>query len=134
MPSLNKVLLMGHLGHDPELRHMPSGQPVANFNIATTEKWKGKDGQTGEKTEWHRIIVFGKIAESCKKYLAKGRAVYVEGKIQTREWEDKEGAKRRATEIIAQTVQFIGGQGGKKDSAEPNEEKSLTEVAEEIFS
>lgn len=112
MASINKVILIGNLGNDPEVRYLPSGQPVANFNIATTEKWTGKDGNPGEKTEWHRIVVFGKQAENCKEYLKKGRQVYVEGRIQTREWDDKEGQKRRTTEIIANTVQFLGSGGG----------------------
>ena len=120
MPSLNRVTLMGHLGHDPELKFMPSGQAVANFSLATTEKWKGKDGKPGEKTEWHRIVVFGKTAENCKQYLAKGRAVYIEGKIQTREWEGKDGEKKKTTEIIAHAVQFLGSStGGKKDGSKP---------------
>lgn len=111
MASINKVILIGNLGSDPEVRYLPSGQPVANFNIATTEKWMGKDGNPGEKTEWHRIVVFGKQAENCKEYLKKGRQVYVEGRLQTREWQDKEGQKRKTTEIIAQTIQFLGSRG-----------------------
>jgi single-strand DNA-binding protein len=112
MASINKVILIGNLGSDPEVRFLPSGQPVANFNIATTERWSGKDGNPGEKTEWHRIVVFGKQAENCKEYLRKGRQVYIEGRLQTREWQNKEGQKQRTTEIIAQTVQFLGGPGG----------------------
>ena len=111
MASINKVILIGNLGSDPEVRYLPSGGAVGNFNIATTEKWKGKDGNAGEKTEWHRIVVFGKQAENCKEYLKKGRQVYVEGRLQTREWQDKEGQKRKTTEIIALTVQFLGGGG-----------------------
>lgn len=112
MASVNKVILVGNLGSDPEVRFLPSGQPVGNFNIATTEKWSGKDGNPGERTEWHRIVVFGKLAELCKEYLKKGRSVYVEGRLQTREWQDKEGQKRKTTEIIAQTIQFLGSPGG----------------------
>jgi single-strand DNA-binding protein len=111
MASVNKVILVGNLGSDPEVRFLPSGQAVGNFNIATTEKWAGKDGNPGEKTEWHRIVVFGKQAENCKEYLKKGRQVYVEGRLQTREWDDKEGQKRKTTEIVANTVQFLGGGG-----------------------
>ncbi len=113
MASINKVILIGNLGNDPEVRYLPSGQPVANFNIATTEKWTGKDGNPGEKTEWHRIVVFGKQAENCKEYLKKGRQVYVEGRLQTREWDNKEGQKQRTTEIIANTVQFLGSGSGR---------------------
>jgi len=112
MAAINKVILIGNLGSDPEVRFLPSGQPVANFNIATTEKWTGKDGSPGERTEWHRIVVFGKQAENCKEYLKKGRQVYVEGRLQTREWQNKEGQKQRTTEVIAQTVQFLGTGGG----------------------
>ena len=109
--SLNKVMLIGHLGSDPELRYTQGGQPVANFNLATNEKWT-KDGKTQEKTEWHKDVVWGKMAETCEKYLKKGRQAYIEGKLQTREWEDKDGQKRYTTEVVAMTVQFIGGEGG----------------------
>ena len=109
--SLNKVMLIGHLGSDPELRYTQGGQPVANFNLATNEKWT-KDGKTQEKTEWHKVVVWGKMAETCEKYLKKGRQAYIEGKLQTREWEDKDGQKRYTTEVVAMTVQFIGGESG----------------------
>lgn len=104
MASLNKVILIGNLGADPEVRYTGSGQPVANFNIATTEKWQG-----GERTEWHKVVVFGKQAENCKEYLSKGRQVYVEGRLQTRQWDDKNGNKRYTTEVIALRVLFLGG-------------------------
>lgn len=112
MASINKVILIGNLGSDPEVRYLPSGAAVANFNIATTERWSGKDGQPGERTEWHRIVVFGKQAENCKEYLRKGRQVYIEGRLQTREWQNKEGQKQRTTEVVANLVQFLGGPGG----------------------
>jgi single-strand DNA-binding protein len=112
MASVNKVILVGNLGRDPELRYIQSGQAVANFSLATNEKWKDKDGNNQERTEWHRIVVWGKSAENCAQYLQKGRSVYIEGKLQTREWEDKEGSKRSTTEIVAQAVQFLGGRGG----------------------
>jgi len=112
MASVNKVILVGNLGRDPELRYIQSGQAVANFSVATNEKWKDKDGNNQERTEWHRIVVWGKSAENCAQYLQKGRSVYIEGKLQTREWEDREGAKRSTTEIVAQAVQFLGGRGG----------------------
>lgn len=125
MASVNKVILVGNLGSDPEVRYLPSGQPVANFNIATTERWTGKDGNPGEKTEWHRIVVFGKQAENCKEYLKKGRQVYVEGRLQTREWNDKEGNKRTTTEIVAQVVQFLGsGPGKARESEQPAVEEA----------
>lgn len=103
MASLNKVTLIGNLGADPEVRYTGSGQTVANFSIATTEKWQG-----GEKTEWHRVVVFGKQAETCKEYLSKGRQVYIEGRLQTRQWDDKTGNKRYTTEVITQRVLFLG--------------------------
>lgn len=112
MASLNKAILIGNLGKDPEMRYTPSGAAVCNFSIATTERWKNKDnGQLEEKTEWHNIVVWGKQAENCKEYLAKGRMVYIEGRLQTRSWEDKEGHKRYTTEVIAQTVQFLSPRG-----------------------
>ena len=125
MASINKVILIGNLGSDPEVRFLPSGSAVGNFNIATTEKWTGKDGQPGEKTEWHRIVVFGKQAENCKQYLQKGRQVYIEGRLQTREWDDKEGQKKKTTEIIAQTVQFLGSGGGGRDRAPVTQESDF---------
>jgi len=109
MASLNKVFLIGNLGADPELRYTANGNAVANFRIATTEKWKDRDDQMQERTEWHRIVVWGKTAEHCGEYLRKGRSVHVEGKIQTREWEDKEGNKRWTTEVVADRVTFLGG-------------------------
>lgn len=113
MASVNKVILVGNLGRDPELRYTPGGQPVANFSIATHESWNKKDGSgKEERTEWHRIVAWGRTAELCAQYLAKGRTVYIEGRLQTREWENKEGQKQRTTEVIAISVQFIGGGGG----------------------
>ena len=112
MASVNKVILVGNLGRDPEVRYTQSGQAVANFTLATTERFSNRDGDRQERTEWHRIVAWGRTAELCAQYLAKGRSVYIEGRLQTREWEDKEGQKRRTTEITAQTVQFLGGRGG----------------------
>ncbi len=112
MASVNKVILVGNLGRDPELRYTQSGQAVANFTLATNEKWKDKEGASQERTEWHRIVVWGKSAENCAQYLQKGRSVYIEGRLQTREWEDNSGNTRTTTEVTAQTVQFLGGRGG----------------------
>ncbi len=105
--GVNKVMLIGNLGNDPEMRVTPSGQTVANFRIATNESWTDKSGAKQERTEWHRIVVWGKQAENCGKYLKKGRRAYVEGRLQTREWNDKEGKKNWTTEIVAQSVQFL---------------------------
>ena len=112
MASVNKVILIGNLGRDPELRYTQSGSAVANFTLATNEKWRDKDGNNQERTEWHRVVVWGRTAENCAQYLHKGSSVYVEGRLQTREWEDKDGNKRNTTEINALNVQFLGGRGG----------------------
>jgi single-strand DNA-binding protein len=112
MAGVNKVILIGNLGRDPELRYTQSGQGVVNFTLATSENWTDKSGERVERTEWHRIVVWGRVGELCAQYLSKGRTVYIEGRIQTREWEDKEGNKRQTTEINAQTVQFLGGPRG----------------------
>jgi single-strand DNA-binding protein len=117
--GVNKVILIGNLGKDPEVRFTPSGAAVANFNIATNESWTDKSGQKQERTEWHRIVVWGKLAELCGEYLKKGRQCYVEGRLQTREWTDKEGKKNYTTEVVAQTVQFLGGGAGRGEGAAP---------------
>lgn len=111
--SVNKVIILGRLGQDPELKYTPSGAAVCNFSVATSETWNDKNsGQKQERTEWHRVVVWGKLAELCNQYLAKGRQAFVEGRLQTRSWDDKSGQKRYTTEINATTVQFIGGQAG----------------------
>jgi len=107
--SVNKVIILGRLGQDPELKYTPGGAAVCNFSLATSENWTDKSGQKQEKTEWHRIVVWGKLAELCNQYLSKGRQAFVEGKLQTRSWDDNNGQKRYMTEINASTVQFIGG-------------------------
>ncbi|WP_035059922.1 single-stranded DNA-binding protein [Andreprevotia chitinilytica] len=114
MASLNKVLLIGNLGRDPETRFLPSGGAVCNFSIATTENWKDKQtGQKQEKTEWHNISMYGKLAEIAGEYLKKGSSVYIEGRLQTRKWQDKQtGADRYTTEIVADQMQMLGGRGG----------------------
>jgi len=105
--SVNKVILIGRLGQNPEVRFTPSGQGVANFSVATNESWTDKNGQKQERTEWHRIVVWGKLAELCQQYLTKGRQVYLEGRLQTRQWQDKDGQTKYTTEVMAQTVQFL---------------------------
>lgn len=107
---MNKAIILGRLGQDPELRHTSSGAAVVNLSVATSERYQD-NGEWLERTEWHRIVVFGRQAESCAQYLTKGREVAVDGRIQTREWSDKDGAKRSSTEIVASHVQFVGGRG-----------------------
>ena len=127
MASVNKVILIGNLGRDPELRYTQSGQAVANFTLATSERFANKSGEQQERTEWHRIVAWGKTGELCAQYLSKGRSVYIEGRLQTREWEDKEGQKRSTTEIVAQNVTFLGGprgQGGGGGGEPPRGEPS----------
>src|SRR2546429_6403351 len=114
--SVNKVILIGNLGKDPEVRFTQTGSAVANFSIATSEQWNDRDGKRQERTEWHNIVVWGKQAETCGQYLAKGRQVYVEGSIRTRQYDDKEGNRRYITEVVAQRVQFLGG-GGRRAEA-----------------
>jgi len=116
MGSVNKVILVGNLGADPELKYTPSNRPVCNLSVATNEVWKDKDGKKQEKTEWHRVNVWGEQAENCSKFLSKGRMVYVEGRLQTRSWDDKEGKKRYSTEVVAERVVFLGGGGGAENA------------------
>ena len=113
MGSVNKVILVGNLGRDAELRYTPGGAAVATLNLATTEVWNDKGGQRQEKTEWHRIVLWGKQAESLQEYLTKGKQIYVEGKLQTRQWDDKDGNKRYTTEIKADRITLLGGGGGR---------------------
>jgi single-strand DNA-binding protein len=109
MAGINKAILIGRLGRDPEVRYTPDGTAVANFSIATSEEWKDRDtGEKRERTEWHRIVAFRRLGEICGEYLSKGRQVYIEGRIQTREWEDKDGNKRYTTEIVASQMQMLG--------------------------
>ena len=109
MPSVNKVILMGNLGRDPEVRFMPNGDAVCNFSIATTDSWKDKAGERQEKTEWHNIVMYRRLAEIAGEYLKKGRPVYLEGRLQTRKWQTKEGQDRYTTEVIADSMQMLGG-------------------------
>lgn len=107
MSGVNKVILVGRLGADPEIKTISSGNTVARLSLATSDQWTDKEGQKQERTEWHRVVVWGKLAELCGKYLSKGRQVYVEGRLQTRSWEDPQGGKKYTTEVVAQTVQFL---------------------------
>lgn len=122
MASVNKVILIGNLGRDPEVRYMPSGDAVANITIATTETWKDKGGEKQEQTEWHRVAMFGKTAEIAGEYLKKGSQVYIEGKLQTRKWTDKEGQERYTTEIRADRMQMLGSRSGGSERMAPTED------------
>jgi single-strand DNA-binding protein len=127
MSGVNKVIIVGRLGADPELKTVTGGQSVARLSIATSENWTDKQGQKQERTEWHKVVVWGKLAELCGKYLSKGRQCYVEGRLQTRSWEDQQGQKRYATEVVANTVQFLGSgatasQGQNNESPFPTQD------------
>ncbi|MSM39270.1 MAG: single-stranded DNA-binding protein [Geobacter sp.] len=111
MASLNKVMLIGNLGKDPEVRYTTSGQAVASFSIATSEKFKNRNGEMEERTEWHNVVLWGRQAEIAGEYLAKGRTVFIEGRLQTRKWQDKEGRDRYTTEIVGDRMQMLGGKG-----------------------
>lgn len=115
---INRVTLVGNLGQDPEIKSTPSGQSVAQLRVATTSTYKDREGNRQEATEWHTVVVWGKQAEACGKYLTKGRQVYVEGRLATRKWTDKDGKDRYSTEVVAETVRFLGG-GGDRDKAAP---------------
>ena len=127
MASVNKVILIGNLGRDPETRYMPDGGAVTNVSIATTETWKDKNGEKQEKTEWHRVAFFGKLAEIAGEYLKKGSQVYVEGRLQTRKWQDKDGQDKYTTEIVADRMQMLGsrqGMGGGDRGDSPERESA----------
>ena len=115
--GINKVILIGRLGNDPEVRYTANGGAVANFSLATNESWTDKSGQKQERTEWHKVVAWSKLGELCGQYLSKGRQAFVEGRLQTRDWTDKEGNKRYTTEIIAQNVQFLGSPGERTSSS-----------------
>ena len=126
MASVNKVILIGALGKDPEIRYAPSGDAICNFSMATSESWKDKaSGEKKEKTEWHKVSAFGRLAEICGEYLKKGTQVYIEGRLQTRKWQDKEGKDRYTTEIVADRMQMFGGrqESSKEPQAAPNSGK-----------
>ena len=133
MSGVNKVIIVGRLGADPEVKAVGQGSTVTRLNVATSENWMGKDGQKQERTEWHRIVVWGKLAEICGKHLSKGRQVYIEGRLQTRQWEDQQGQKKYTTEIIANTVQFLGSANGERsNNNEPNTTSSKSSGGEDF--
>jgi single-strand DNA-binding protein len=124
MASINKILLIGNLGADPEIRNLPSGEAVCNLRLATTEKWKDKaSGETREITEWHRVILFRKLAEIAGQYLKKGASVYIEGRIRSRKWQDKDGQERYTTEIEASEMKMLGGRQNVPEPSAPSEER-----------
>lgn len=142
MASVNKAILIGNLGKDPEVRYMPSGEAIANITLATTDSWKDKSGEKQERTEWHRVSFFGRQAEVVGEYLKKGSSIYVEGRIQTRKWQDKEGQDRYTTEIVADRMQMLGGKSsgggsfevvenerGESSSARPNKPAASSSAA-----
>jgi single-strand DNA-binding protein len=118
MPSVNKAILVGHVGQDPEVRFMPNGEAVCNLSLATTESWKDKSGEKQEKTEWHRVVLYKRLAEITGEYVKKGAAVYIEGRIQTKKWTDKEGKDRYTTEIVANEMTMLGGRPESKPEPE----------------
>ena len=123
---INKAILIGNLGAAPEVRYTQTGTAVTSFNLATTETW-AKDGKKEEKTEWHRIVAFGRLGEICGEYLSKGSKVYIEGRIQTRQWDDKDGNKRYTTEIVAREMKMLSPKGGSSDQAGYREEPPMAE-------
>lgn len=131
MGSVNKVILVGNLGRDVELRYTPGGAAVATLNMATTDVWNDKAGQRQEKTEWHRVVLWGKPAESLAEYLLKGRQIYAEGRLQTRQWDDREGNKRYTTEIRADRVVLLGSRGGSPGLRTGSQEQQAPTSADE---
>ena len=121
MAGVNKAIIVGNLGRDPEIRYTKGGSPVCQLSVATTRAYTNKNNDRVEETEWHRIVVWGKSAEHCNSFLSKGRQVYVEGRIQTRSYEDKDGIKRYSTEIVSDTVQFLGSRGGQASDGVPSQ-------------
>jgi single-strand DNA-binding protein len=132
MASVNKVIVLGNLGKDPELRHLPNGDAVCNFSLATTESWKDKDGNKQDKTEWHNIVIFRKLAEIAGEYLKKGRPVYIEGRLQTRKWQDKEGKDRYTTEIVADQMQMLGSREEAKEVAKTPASANFDDMESDI--
>ncbi len=125
MIGVNKVILIGNLGKDPELRYTPSGQPVATFSLATTERWTDRNGQRQDRTEWHNVVAWGKLGELVNQYLKKGRSAYIEGRITTRSWDDKDGNKRYKTEIVANQVHFLGSSAGQSTEVDTVQENGM---------
>lgn len=120
--GLNKVMIIGNVGRDPEMRYVPSGKPVTSFSVATSRSWTNSEGERREETEWFNVVAWGNLAEICKQYLRKGRQVYIEGRLQTRSWEDNEGKKRFRTELVANEMIMLGGRRGTSEDAGSTDE------------
>ena len=135
--GLNKVMIIGHLGRDPEMRYTPSGRPVTTFTVATSRSWNTVDGERHQETEWFNVVAWGNLAEICKQYLTKGQQVYVEGRLQTRQWEDKEGVKHSSVEIVSNEMMMLGDRrdsnNAEKHTAETSEESEPTSADEDEF-
>ena len=132
MASVNKVIVLGNLGKDPDLRHLPNGDAVCNFSLATTESWKDKEGNKQDKTEWHNVVIFRKLAEIAGEYLKKGRPVYIEGRLQTRKWQDKEGKDRYTTEIVADQMQMLGSREEAKEVSKTSAPANFDDMESDI--
>jgi single-strand DNA-binding protein len=135
--GLNKVMIIGHLGRDPEMRYTPSGRPVTTFTVATSRSWNTVDGERHQETEWFNVVAWGNLAEICKQYLTKGQQVYVEGRLQTRHWEDKEGVKHSSVEIVSSEMMMLGDRRDagsvEKQTAEVSDESEPTSTDEDEF-
>lgn len=131
--GLNKVMIIGHLGRDPEMRYTPSGRPVATFSVAVSRSWKSSSGEHRSETEWFKIVAWGNLAEICKKYLNKGQQVYIEGRLQTRSWEDKEGQKRTSVEVVANEMTMLGDRRDKSQDDSTTFDETPPEVDEDEF-
>ena len=130
--GLNKVMVIGHLGKDPEMRYTPSGRPVTTYSVAVSRSWNTADGERRSETEWFNIVAWGNLAEICKQYLHKGQQVYIEGRLQTRHWEDKEGQKHTSVEVVANEMMMLGDRRDNKSSQESDQEENVSEpVADE---
>lgn len=130
--GLNKIMIIGHLGRDPEMRYTPSGRPVTTFSVATSRSWNTADGERRSETEWFNVVAWGSLAEICKQYLSKGQQVYVEGRLQTRRWEDEEGNKRTTTEIVAREMIMLGDRKDRDDDGAGEEDFSEEEEEDEF--
>src|SRR5574343_219238 len=134
MASVNKAIVLGNIGRDPEVRYSASGSAVCNLSIATTRKWKSKDGEAQEETEWHRVVLYDRLAEVADEYLGKGSAVYVEGRLKTRKWQDKDGIDRYTTEIVGEHMQMLGGRDSAQTAQKPAAQKPAAKKADSFDS